>query len=236
MQFTIFQKLAILSVIMTEAAAKELLSALLEDMFDEQDEYESYVETADDTQVFVDIYSKGYLTIEDDASLEAILTESSISSELSSFATHLPWYSSRIVPLLTASETDYDDDDYYYSDYTESGNYIESTDFESDYQTDDFEYGESSTQSSNFSSKTASSESSDVKNTDSHEAESSSKPSFESESSKADSSESSANGAQSSKSSETSSNNAVAGFGHDSGILGGLSIGISAMMFGLALL
>ncbi|GME80169.1 unnamed protein product [Ambrosiozyma monospora] len=60
-----------------------------------------YVLTAasSDVQPFLDLYSQGYLTL-DQYSQYDMITEAGMSSEFSSFATQLPWYSSRILPEL----------------------------------------------------------------------------------------------------------------------------------------
>ncbi|GMG18981.1 unnamed protein product [Ambrosiozyma monospora] len=275
MQFSSVQTLFILATIMKQVSAQDIVNALIEDMgmAENQNDYYNYALTADDSdlQPFLDLYSKGFEEA-DMSSRYDMLTEAGMSSELSSFATHLPWYSSRIVPLLTATGDDYDEDDYdSYDDYddyddydyTGTGSYLDPTGFESEYQTDDFKSGSSNARSSDIASKTTSFASSVARNTESHEVGSSvtssgagssvkssgagssvkssgagsSGKSSEAGSSIADSSKSSDSNSQSSKSSEASSaNNAMGGFAHNSDILGGLSIGVSAVMLGLALL
>ncbi|GME84319.1 unnamed protein product [Ambrosiozyma monospora] len=101
MQFSSVQTLLIMATIMKKVSAEEILSALFDDMSANVYDYYNYALTADTSalQPYLDLYNQGYLTADVSSKYE-MLTKAGMSSELSSFATGLPWYSSRILPQL----------------------------------------------------------------------------------------------------------------------------------------
>ncbi|GME78962.1 unnamed protein product [Ambrosiozyma monospora] len=109
MHFNHPKTLFLLSLVPQLTKANELLTALFQDMVENSNEYYSYILTAktSDYGVLLDLEQDGFLTKDYYEEMPDMLTKSSkYTSGFSSFATHLPWYSSRILPLLKDADAD----------------------------------------------------------------------------------------------------------------------------------